>query len=187
MKQSKGKYYGYELNACELWTQHNVTVSVVTASICCWYFYCVCIPLPARCCLHLANCSIAWHTMHNVMQFIYQVSTKITKRMDTQTLGYCYMQLYIFPVVLIKRSSHAHFSLSNSNQLCTKKGLISTNETPGSLMNNQSEADLCTAAQHFHVINIYTTGHILQGDLEGGRNWLWYKTEVSNLRPSSES
>ena len=109
----------------------------------------------------------------------------MTKRMDTQTLGSCLMQLYIFPVVPIKRSSHGHFSLSN--QLCTKKGLISTNETPGILMNNQSEADLCTAAQHFHVINIYSTGHILLGDLEGGRNWLWHKIEVSNLSQSSRS
>ena len=86
------------------------------------------------------------------------------------------MQLYIFPVVRIKRSSHEHFSLSN--QLCTKKGLITTNETPGILMDNQSEAVLCSAAQHFHVINIYTTGHILQGDLEGGRNWPEHIIEV---------
>ena len=47
-------------------------------------------------------------------------------------------------------------------------------------MNNESEADLCTAPQHFHVINIYTTGHILQGDLEEGKNGLWHNTEVSN-------
>ena len=57
---------------------------------------------------------------------------------------------------------------------------ISANETPGPLMNNQSEADLYIAAEHFPVINIYTTGHILQGDLEEGKNGLWHNTEVSN-------
>ena len=106
----------------------------------------------------------------------------MTKRMDPQTLEFSIVYaLDIFPLLFLSRDPFMLYILVSPTNFAPKKACcygISANETPGPLMNNQSEADLYIAAEHFPVINIYTTGHIIQG----GRNWFLHKLCIKILQ-----